>query len=252
MDPYEVLGVSRDADMEEIKKAYRKLSRKYHPDANINNPNKAQAEEKFKQVQRAYQMIVDEKEHGGSSTSSSSYSGQNTNSYGGGYSNAGNQYGGGYGNSNGGYDYDPFESFFGFGGYRQQRDTTSDYGGDQLLQAASRYINAGHFNEALNVLNGMDVKTADWYYLSACANAGLGNNVTAKQHAQTALNMDPDNPQYRNLVANLERGNAYYNTQGGQYGMDCSGTNMLRVCLPCCACMALSRCSSPYGYFFCC
>ena len=52
LDPYSVLGVSRDASMDEIKKAYRKLSRKYHPDANINNPNKEQAEEMFKQVQQ--------------------------------------------------------------------------------------------------------------------------------------------------------------------------------------------------------
>ena len=51
-NPYEVLGVSRDASEDEIKKAYRALSRKYHPDANVNNPNKAQAEEKFKQIQR--------------------------------------------------------------------------------------------------------------------------------------------------------------------------------------------------------
>ena len=52
-DPYSVLGVSRDATDEEIKKAYRTLSRKYHPDANINNPNKDNAEEIFKTIQQA-------------------------------------------------------------------------------------------------------------------------------------------------------------------------------------------------------
>ena len=56
-DPYQVLGVSRSASDEEIKKAYRTLSRKYHPDANVNNPNKDQAEERFKQVQQAYDLI---------------------------------------------------------------------------------------------------------------------------------------------------------------------------------------------------
>lgn len=61
-DPYSVLGISRGASTEEIKKAYRQLSRKYHPDANVNNPNKAQAEEKFKQIQEAYSQIIHEKE----------------------------------------------------------------------------------------------------------------------------------------------------------------------------------------------
>ncbi|MBD8941239.1 MAG: J domain-containing protein, partial [Clostridiales bacterium] len=64
IDPYSVLGISRGASDEEIKKAYRNLSRKYHPDANINNPNKAQAEEKFKEVQQAYDQIMKEKEAG--------------------------------------------------------------------------------------------------------------------------------------------------------------------------------------------
>ena len=63
LDPYSVLGVSRNATDEEIKKAYRKLSRKYHPDANINNPNKDQAEEKFKEVQQAYEQIMREREY---------------------------------------------------------------------------------------------------------------------------------------------------------------------------------------------
>ena len=50
-DPYKVLGITRNATDEEIKKAYRDLSRKYHPDANVNNPNKDKAEEMFKLVQ---------------------------------------------------------------------------------------------------------------------------------------------------------------------------------------------------------
>ena len=65
-DPYQILGVSRDASDDEIKKAYRTLSRKYHPDANINNPNKDQAEAKFKEVQQAYQQIMKEREYGSS------------------------------------------------------------------------------------------------------------------------------------------------------------------------------------------
>ena len=69
-DPYQVLGVSRDATEEEIKKAYKKLSRKYHPDANINNPNKDQAEEKFKEIQQAYQQIMKERTEGYSGSSS--------------------------------------------------------------------------------------------------------------------------------------------------------------------------------------
>ena len=60
-DPYSILGVSRDASDEEIKKAYRKLSRIYHPDANINNPNKDQAEAKFKEIQQAADRRIRER-----------------------------------------------------------------------------------------------------------------------------------------------------------------------------------------------
>src|SRR5881397_540131 len=55
-DPYEVLGVSRDATDDAVKKAYRKLARDYHPDR---NPGDKQAELKFKEVQDAYDMVGD-------------------------------------------------------------------------------------------------------------------------------------------------------------------------------------------------
>ena len=66
-NPYDTLGVSPSATDEEIKKAYRALSRKYHPDANVNNPNREQAEERFKEIQQAYNQIMQEKQQGGGS-----------------------------------------------------------------------------------------------------------------------------------------------------------------------------------------
>ena len=62
-DYYDVLGISRSADKGTIKRAYRKLAKKYHPDTNAGN---AQAEEKFKEVQQAYEQIMKEKEYGSS------------------------------------------------------------------------------------------------------------------------------------------------------------------------------------------
>ena len=108
-DPYSILGVSRDASDEEIKKAYRKLSRKYHPDANINNPNKDQAEEKFKEIQQAYDQIMKEREYG----SSGNY---------------------GYGGNTG------YGGFGGFGGYGGSQ-SNSGYQDEEAIrrQAASNY-----------------------------------------------------------------------------------------------------------------
>jgi len=64
-DPYKLLGVSRDASDEEIKKAYRKLSKKYHPDANVGSPHLKEYTEMFKQVQNAYDQIMAERKGGG-------------------------------------------------------------------------------------------------------------------------------------------------------------------------------------------
>ncbi len=79
-NPYDVLGVSPSASDDEIKKAYRDLTRKYHPDANVDNPLADLAEEKFKEVQEAYDTIMHERSSG--SSGSYSYGGSSSGSSG--------------------------------------------------------------------------------------------------------------------------------------------------------------------------
>ncbi len=66
-DPYSVLGVKPDASDQEIKKAYRELARKYHPDNYVDNPLADLAEEKMKEVNEAYEAIQKQRSGGGGS-----------------------------------------------------------------------------------------------------------------------------------------------------------------------------------------
>ena len=204
-DPYSVLGVDRNASDDELKKAYRSLSRKYHPDANINNPHKDEAEAKFKEVQQAYQQIMDERERGYTSGGGGSSSGSGS-----GY---GGSFYGGYGPFGG------FGFFDGYGGYSQsgesdsRRETT-----DPHLKAAANYIRSGHYREALNVLDGIRERNALWYFYSASANSGLGNNVTALEHAREAVRLEPENIQYRMLLERMESGGSWYQQRQTMYG----------------------------------
>lgn len=181
-DPYQVLGVSPDASDEEIKQAYRKLAKKYHPDL---NPGDEAAAKKMQQINAAYDQIKNPEKYQ-----------QQSSGYGGGYSS-----------------YDPFG---GFGGY-QQRSYADTEGTDNYQKAAYNYIRFGRYQEALNALSNASQRDARWYYLSALAHDGLGNQVTALEHIRRAVSMDPDNQEYLQALEEIENGGAGYRRQAGSF-----------------------------------
>ena len=207
-DPYKVLGVGRDATDDEIKQAYRRLAKKYHPDL---NPGDQTAAQKMQEVNAAYEQIKNPEKFQQQQQQSSGY--------------------GGYG----GYGYDPF------GGYQrtyQQQQPT----GDQYQQAAYRYIRYGSYREALNVLQSCQNRDARWYYLSALANDGLGNQVTALEHIRRAVSMDPDNEEYLDTLNAIENGGAAYRRQAGNFrGFTMHGSPLANLCL-CWFCSGGWRC----------
>lgn len=216
MDPYKVLGVSPDATEEEIKKAYRTLSRKYHPDANVGNPNQAEYEEKFKEVQQAYKNIMDIRS---------------------GKAQAQSGYGGG---SSQGYDPFGFGNFWGNAGQAGRAGQQSQ--DEQYLRSAASYIQGGYYREGLNVLNEIpgDKRRGAWYYYSAFANYRTGNNALAREHAKIACEFEPNNFQYRQLLSIITGGETRYQQRSGQYG----GNPSMQMANPCVRFAAAMLCMS--------
>ena len=226
-DPYSILGVPRTASDDELKKAYRSLSRKYHPDANINNPNKEAAEARFKEVQQAYDQIMHERQYGSSASGSASDSYE--------------------------YGYGPFRGFY--GQYQQQSSSTGSESQEELhMRAAANFINGRRYKEALNVLNGISNRNAQWYYYSSLANSGMGNNVIALEHIREACRLEPSNMQYQMLLNRMEGGGAWYQQQqmqGGYRpvfygGSDCC-TKLCIANIVCNLCCGGGMCCNPYG-----
>ena len=114
------------------------------------------------------------------------------------------------------------------------------------------YIRAGRYNEALNVLSGIDQKNAQWYYLSAIANNGLGNNVVALEHAKRAAAMEPHRMEYQALVQQLQGGGSWYDQMSSPYGgmTVMNGNWCCKICL-CNMCLNICCCGNPCGVYYC-
>ena len=195
----------------------------------------------FKKVQQAYEQIMKERQYG-TGASGSAGTGYGS-SYG---QNGRNDSYGNNGYGNGGYG--GFGGFGGYGGQRYRRDN------DPIeLQAAANYINSGNYQDALNVLNRMTERSARWYYLSAIANSGVGNQINALEYARRAAQMEPDNIQYKNLVEQLESGGQWYQDRSDGYGWG-TGSRAGSCCSEMCCCMcAMNLCGmGRCPMFFCC
>ena len=177
MDPYKVLGVSPNASDEEIKKAYRRLARQYHPDV---NPGDEEAARKMQEVNAAYEQIQNQKK-GGS--------------------------------------------------YQSYGNPTPEAGDDTYLQAAARYIQYNAFREALHALENAANRNARWYYLSALAHHGLGNQITALEHIRRAVSMEPDNYRYLQTLEYMENGGTAYRQRTGGYAVNLGRAGIPSLCL---------------------
>ena len=238
-DPYKILGVAPTASEEEIKKAYRKLSRLYHPDSNMNKSEleKKAAEEKFKAVQAAYEDIIDGKVDPRVYRNSSSSGYSSGSSYGRTYQ--------GYGA--GGTSYS---------GYR--RDNSASYGDiDSHLGAIASFISNGQLREARTLLDSLDPsqRNARWYYYSAITYERMGNRTQALYHSRAAASMEPSNSEYSVLYDYLTGGpftrstrdsaanyTGWYNDRRNTYGY--GNTNVTGCCN---TCINLFLCASCLG-----
>lgn len=212
-DPYSVLGISPSASEDEIKKAYRALAKKYHPDV---NQGSVEAERRMKEVNEAYSTIMKMRREGTSGSAGS------------------------YGAGSGG--------FRGYGGFNDHEDA---YRNNTHMQAARNFIRSGRFREAMNLLEGMAERSAEWYYLCGEASLGMGNRIAALNYARQAVNMDPNSFEYRALLSRLEGGADYYRSasRSGGYGMPTvmCGSPLLT----CCLLNTVLNCCCGGRYFFC-
>ncbi len=192
-DPYSVLGVSPSASDDEVKRAYRELARKYHPDNYHDNPLADLASEKMKEINEAYDTITRGREAGSSyQAGGSAYQSQGyQQSYSTGYQGTGS----------------------GAAAYYQIRNL----------------INANQLDQAEAMLGNIANHDAQWHYLMGSVYWRRGWMDEAGRYFRTAATMEPGNIEYRNAVQYMNRGGQAYRPTNAS-GMNMGNVDFCTVC----------------------
>lgn len=204
IDPYMVLGVSPGASQDEIKKAYRKKAKEYHPDLHPDDPDAAR---KMNEINEAYDLLLNPEKY--KAKQEQEQKKQQYHTYAGGYGQTGRQganqeYGwyqgaGGWYSDFGGFD---FSDIFGFSA--RQYDTTprAQNGDPDELIHAIYAVNSRRYSDAITILSRMTslYRNARWYYVSAIAHHGIGDTVRAQDLLRKAIQLDSENAVYKQLL----------------------------------------------------
>ena len=210
-NPYRVLGIPEGASPEEIKKAYRKKAKEYHPDLHPDDPTVTR---KMSEVNEAYDMLMNPEKYANQRQSQQSHS-QGYGQYSG--------WQGGYGD------------FYGYGSSWEPERPRAKADDPMELRRAIDAINTRQYGLARSILNNMAAtdRSARWYYLSALANMELGNELTALEHIQRAVQMDPGNSEYRRILGLLQQTGEAYRRNGREFNMNTA--QLQKFCCQLCA-----------------
>ena len=174
LDPFIVLGLTSDASKEEIKEIYRQLSRKYHPDNNINNPDKEYSDGMFRLIQSAYEQIIEIREYTELKSTAA-----------------------------------PSEGPAALTVLSQKPDKSAKdapvTGTERApIQNAAALLRKHSYIEALRALMEISVHDAEWCYLTALAHKGAGSLFPAYEYAVIAVHLKPQNHRYQKFRDRLQ------------------------------------------------
>ncbi len=208
-NPYKVLGINENATQEEIRAAYLKLVKKYHPDRYTDPDLKAVANEKLVEINEAYEFLT--KKNNGSASRG-----------------PGSSYGGAYG---------------GYGGYGSGSYGGSTYSGPDAAEfaRARAFLSQNNLQAAKAVLDRISIRNAEWYYLYGIIYLRQGWYDKANEYLTIAYQQEPGNAEYASAYNTIRRTGSPYTRQAGSFSSSCGPCDLCAsfMCfsglgVPCC------------------